>query len=379
VGVYLYDTNNNQITGNTLTDNGAGITYHNSLGVNLSGNNYTDNWLTDTSTIDDGEMVIATTIYSCGPAALATILKNLGIYSTEGELSKIAGTDETGTSLYGLKQATLNKGLTATGVRLTVDQLQPNYLVVLDIDGTKHFEIIRNLTNTTVYLFDPNLGDLEISRDKFNELYTGCALIINGQAPANTTLLTDDEMRNIKALWHVAKIEHSYWVGGYWVNVYVKVKVTVKIRYPYLQWVPGYLYQGWLPIPGHLEWRVGWCTKTIGMTIRVSRYIPRRKITYYTYKIEPDTPTGKYYNLIGGVKVLKGLSTAYTGTRMATSSVALGVFQPETEPLAYAMFGFGCAGMIYGTYEVWDGADDPIFTDKSYEDQIYENWWQFVP
>ena len=188
MGVYLYDTNNNQITGNTLTDNGAGITYHNSLGVNLSGNNYTDNWLTDTSTIDDGEMVIATTIYSCGPAALATILKNLGIYTTEAELAQLAGTDETGTSLYGLKTAAQSKGVNAVGARLTIDQLQPNYLVVLDIDGTKHFEIIRNITNTTVYLFDPNLGDLEMTREKFNTLYTGVALIINGQAPANATL-----------------------------------------------------------------------------------------------------------------------------------------------------------------------------------------------
>ncbi|WP_286473733.1 hypothetical protein [Methanobacterium sp. CWC-01] len=39
-----------------------------------------------------------------------------------------------------------------------------------------------------------------MARDKFNELYTGVALIINGQAPVNATLLTDDEMRNIKTL-----------------------------------------------------------------------------------------------------------------------------------------------------------------------------------
>jgi len=285
MGVYLYDTNNNQITGNTFTDNGAGITYHNSPGVNLSGNNYTDNWLTDTSTIDDGEMVIATTIYSCGPAALATILKNMGIYTTEAELAQLAGTDETGTSLYGLKQATLNKGLTATGVRLTVDQLQPNYLVVLDINGTKHFEIIRNITSTTVYLFDPNLGDLEISRDKFNELYTGVALIINGTAPANATLLTDDEMRNIKALYHYEWVKHTYWEPGYVYYTYRWVGFTVSIPYLYLQWVPGhYLWGGWLPLPGHFELRRGVYTKTIGRWIRIPHYVPPRKKTYYTYE-----------------------------------------------------------------------------------------------
>jgi predicted double-glycine peptidase len=66
-------------------------------------------------------------------------------------------------------------------------------LVVLNISGTKHFELIRNITNTTVYLSDPNLGNIEMSRNKFNELYIGVALIINGQAPANATILNDDE------------------------------------------------------------------------------------------------------------------------------------------------------------------------------------------
>ena len=288
MGVYLYDTNNNQITGNTLTDNGAGITYHNSLGVNLSGNNYTDNWLTDTSTIDDGEMVIATTIYSCGPAALATILKNLGIYTTEAELAQLAGTDETGTSLYGLKTAAQSKGVNAVGARLTIDQLQPNYLVVLDIDGTRHFEIIRNITNTTVYLFDPNLGDLEMTREKFNELYTGVSLIINGQAPVNATLLTDDEMRNIKALWHIAKVEHSYWTPGYW---YPTTKwVTKSFYYPTIQfkWIPSYLWRGWLPIPGHYEARIVWKRANINIPTIVWKYQKPRKKTYYTYVKVPD-------------------------------------------------------------------------------------------
>ncbi|NYB27767.1 MAG: hypothetical protein HVN34_10690 [Methanobacteriaceae archaeon] len=42
---------------------------------------------------------IATSIYTCGPAALATILKKLGIYATEAELSQKAGTDYTRTCL----------------------------------------------------------------------------------------------------------------------------------------------------------------------------------------------------------------------------------------------------------------------------------------
>ena len=61
--------------------------------------------------IDSGEMVMATTIYTCGPAALATILKNLGIYTDEAEIAELASTDKTGTSLYGLKRAAESKSV----------------------------------------------------------------------------------------------------------------------------------------------------------------------------------------------------------------------------------------------------------------------------
>ncbi|MEN4017330.1 MAG: cysteine peptidase family C39 domain-containing protein [Methanobacterium sp.] len=45
------------------------------------------------------------TDFSCGPAALATVLQNMGINSTEEELKVLAGTDTSGTSMYGLVRA----------------------------------------------------------------------------------------------------------------------------------------------------------------------------------------------------------------------------------------------------------------------------------
>ena len=294
VGIYLYDTNNNLLTGNTLSDNGAGVTYHNSIGTAISGNNFTGNWLTDVSVVDDGEMVMATTIYTCGPAALATILKIMGIFTTEAEIAKIAETDETGTSLYGLKIAAQSKGLTAIGARLTIDQLQPNYLVVLNIDGTKHFEIVRNITNTTVYLFDPNLGNIEMSLEKFSELYTGVALIINGQAPANATILTDDEMRNIKALWHTVAVKHTKWVGGYWTWTYRWVGFTITVPYKFsLKFIPTRYLFG-IPIGGYFQYQIYWRTISFGTWVKIPRYVPPKKVTYYTYMDVPDSINIKF-------------------------------------------------------------------------------------
>ncbi|MEL7671338.1 cysteine peptidase family C39 domain-containing protein [Methanobacterium sp.] len=150
--------------------------------------------------------MIQSDIWDCGPASLATVLNNMGISATQDELASLAGTDETGTSLYGLKIAAQSKGVTAIGARLTIDQLLTNNIVVLSINGVNHFDVVQNITNTTVYLFDPNLGNIQMTRDKFNELYIGIALLINEQAPANATILTDDEMRNIKGSWHWEKV-----------------------------------------------------------------------------------------------------------------------------------------------------------------------------
>ncbi|MBM4240079.1 MAG: hypothetical protein FJ150_00100 [Euryarchaeota archaeon] len=51
--------------------------------------------------------------YTCGLAALATVLNNMRIKATEQELMNLAGTDENGTTMYGLAEAAKAEGLNA--------------------------------------------------------------------------------------------------------------------------------------------------------------------------------------------------------------------------------------------------------------------------
>jgi len=90
----------------------------------------------------------------------------------------LAGTDVSGTSMHGLAQAARSKGLNATGMRLTVDELRHNMIVHVTIDGTPHYSVVKEVTNESVRLADPSLGNIEMSREKFNEIYTGNALVI---------------------------------------------------------------------------------------------------------------------------------------------------------------------------------------------------------
>ena len=129
--------------------------------------------------IDTTGIVMQSSDFSCGPAALATVLQNMGFNSTEQELKVLAGTDTSGTSMHGLSEAAKAKGLSATGMKLSVDDLKPNNIVHIILDGEGHYSVVREITNESVKLADPSLGNIELSREKFSEIYTGNSLVVS--------------------------------------------------------------------------------------------------------------------------------------------------------------------------------------------------------
>ncbi|AAB85810.1 MULTISPECIES: cysteine peptidase family C39 domain-containing protein [Methanothermobacter] len=46
-------------------------------------------------------------------------------------------------------------------------------------DGTGHYTVINGITNDTVKLADPSLGNIEMNIEEFAEIYSGYALVIN--------------------------------------------------------------------------------------------------------------------------------------------------------------------------------------------------------
>ncbi len=127
----------------------------------------------------DSQIVMQSTSYNCGPAALATVLQGMGISCTEYELAQIAGTDETGTTMYGLMKAAIKKGLDARGMRIKLDNLTSNNIVFLNIDGKFHYSVIGQINENTVILADPALGKIELAKSYFARIYSGNALVIS--------------------------------------------------------------------------------------------------------------------------------------------------------------------------------------------------------
>ena len=315
VGVYLYETNNNLINGTNFTGNGAGITYYNSINTTLSSNNFTDNWITDTSVIDSGNNVLATTPYTCGPAALATVLESIGIYTTEAQIAQLSNTDESGTTLYGMVTAAQYYGVTALAGRLTTNQLAANYIVLLSINGVNHFEVIENITNSTVCLFDPNIGNINMSIDQFNGFYTGFALILNGTLPVGVIALTNTEMQNIKGDWHYVKEKHSVYVPGYFYKTYVTKHYVISIPYIYFTFVPVYTF--WGVTIGYYWPHLAYYHLYINQRYAVWHYVPGYIRTYYTLKKQYDFNWRRVGGILGtglGISMIGGGVVAEVGT-----------------------------------------------------------------
>jgi predicted double-glycine peptidase len=167
---------------------------------------------------DTESLVMQSTSYNCGPAALATVLNNLGVNATEQELADLAKTDESGTTMYGLVQAVQAKGLKATGMKLSQDNLKKNDIVFLNISGSTHYSVVKEVTNESVKLADPSLGNIEIPKKQFEKVYSGYSLIISDTAgnlnvynleERNSTVLDNEQMLNI-----TGKIVPLLIVGG---------------------------------------------------------------------------------------------------------------------------------------------------------------------
>ena len=181
----------NDTPNDTITVNNTNKLFHTS----------TKNLKDNTSQKNTPGIIMATTDHNCGPAALATVIQNyFDSNVTQDQLATFAGTDGNGTTMYGLAQAAQSEGLFAEGRSLSVDKLESGNIVYLTI-GDGHYSVITNITNKTVYLADPSIGNINMTKTYFKAAYSGNALVItnnsNDKQLTSGTILTNEEMQKI--------------------------------------------------------------------------------------------------------------------------------------------------------------------------------------
>ncbi len=68
---------------------------------------------------------------------------------------------------------------TSISRKLQVDELKSNNIAYVVINGTSHYTTVKEIKDNTIFLSDPGLGNIEMTRENFTKIYSGYALIVN--------------------------------------------------------------------------------------------------------------------------------------------------------------------------------------------------------
>lgn len=159
-------------------------------------------------------MVRQHTDYSCGAAALATILRyayHLNVDETQVIQGMIGVADpelvkQRGFSLLDIKHYVELLGMRGRGYRVDEERLRslrvPG-LVLMDVRGFRHFVVLKQVRNDVVELADPMLGNREMPLADFLKSWPSHAvfIVIANDFDRNTALLQTTRQPSARALF----------------------------------------------------------------------------------------------------------------------------------------------------------------------------------
>lgn len=122
-------------------------------------------------------------ITDCGAACLATICKQYGYSSSISKIREIAGTDKSGTNVYGVVKAAEQLGFTAKGVKGNKDAFFSDFplpaIAHIVVDGKfLHYVVIHKITNNYILIADPGKGLIKLKPEEFFSIWTGVMIIM---------------------------------------------------------------------------------------------------------------------------------------------------------------------------------------------------------
>ncbi|MDN3553464.1 C39 family peptidase [Halomonas almeriensis] len=138
------------------------------------------------------ELIEQETDFSCGAASLATILKYAYQRDEVTEVSVLEGMMKIadpelvrvqGFSLLDLKNYVEKIGFRGRGYEVapdTLDSVSIPVVVLLDIEGYKHFVVMKKASGDRVYVGDPALGNRVMSREDFMAAWNNIIFAVVG-------------------------------------------------------------------------------------------------------------------------------------------------------------------------------------------------------
>ena len=131
--------------------------------------------------------------FSCGSAALATLLRYhygdgvgeaavfKGMWS-EGDRAQIR---HLGFSLLDMKRYLKSRGLNADGFKVSLEDVAKGGVpgvALINVNGYKHFVVIKGVKDNEVLVGDPSLGLMAVPAAKFQKYWNGVFFIIEPSA-----------------------------------------------------------------------------------------------------------------------------------------------------------------------------------------------------
>lgn len=133
--------------------------------------------------------------FSCGSAAVATLLTyhygrptaERAAFADMWEAGDQPAIRKVGFSMFDMKTYLDRLGYRAEGFRMGIEDLRRTSLpviVLLDINGFKHFTVVKGLRGDRILLGDPALGLTEYAVQDFETMWNNIALVVT-DAPAD--------------------------------------------------------------------------------------------------------------------------------------------------------------------------------------------------
>ncbi|MGE8064687.1 C39 family peptidase [Pseudomonas sp. NPDC089569] len=151
------------------------------------------------------DLVQQKTDFSCGAAALATILRQaywLDVNEEQVIEGMLEHSDQNlvrvqGFSMLDMKRYVESIGMRARGYRVatqTLSEIKIPVVVLMDIRGYKHFVVLQRVQKDWVYIGDPVLGHKRYKVDDFVKGWNGIIFAVIGQGYDKTNALLDPPM-----------------------------------------------------------------------------------------------------------------------------------------------------------------------------------------
>lgn len=145
-------------------------------------------------------VVQQSTDFSCGAAAVATILKfAYGVPTNEVQvldgMLKLADPEvirEKGFSLLDIKAYVEALGMQGRGFRIAgqdMIRIKVPVIALLDIKGYKHFVVVKSTTPYKTYVADPALGNKIMTKEEFESAWNGIIFAVIGNNYNKGTVL----------------------------------------------------------------------------------------------------------------------------------------------------------------------------------------------